>query len=308
MDSKEIFRVDMDHDGERVDKFLALIYPSISRTGFQKLISDYHVLVNDEKVKKNATVHFDDEVEVFLPEAVPIAVEPENIPLDILFEDDDVLVINKPKNMVVHPSAGHLSGTVVNAVLYHCANSLSGINGELRPGIVHRIDKDTTGSLIICKNDVSHAAIAEQIKAHSCERIYVGIVCGNIPDDEGSVSGNIGRSPSDRKKMAVTPQGKSAVTHYKVLKRYGSYTYVQFKLETGRTHQIRVHMAHIGFPLLGDEVYGRGGRSPFKTFGQCLHARDISFDHPRTGERVSVSAPIPEYFETILSRLENVQY
>ncbi len=307
MNQKEIFQVETEYDGERIDKFLSLIYPSISRTGFQKLISDGNVLVNEEKVKKNATIHFDDEIEVLIPEAVPVAVEPENIPLDILYEDNDIVVINKPKNMVVHPSAGHLSGTVVNAVLYHCADSLSGINGSIRPGIVHRIDKDTTGSLIICKNDTAHTSIAEQIKEHSCDRIYVGIVTGNIADDEGIIEGNIGRNPSDRKKMAVTPNGKPAVTHYRVLERFGRYTYMEFRLETGRTHQIRVHMAHIGHPLVGDELYS-SGRSPFKTTGQCLHAKDISFDHPVTGERIHVTAPVPEYMEAILGRLRNGQF
>lgn len=300
----EEFEVMGEQEGERLDKYLSVIYPELSRSFFQKIIKDQGILVNDVPEKANYRIKSDDVVRVNFPDAVQTAIEPENIPLDILYEDPDVLIVNKPKGMVVHPSAGHYTGTLVNAVMYHCADSLSGINGEIRPGIVHRIDMDTTGSLIVCKNDDSHVKIAEQIKAHSVNRIYEGIVCGVVKDDEGTVSGAIGRHPTDRKKMAINEKnGKPAVTHYKVLKRFDKYTYMQFKLETGRTHQIRVHMASIGHPLLGDSVYGTA-KSAFKHLqGQTLHAKTIGFIHPSTGEYLEVSAPLPEYFVHLLATL-----
>ena len=300
----EEFEVMGEQEGERLDKYLSVIYPELSRSFFQKIIKAQGILVNDVPEKANYRIKSDDVVRVNFPDAVQTAIEPENIPLDILYEDPDVLIVNKPKGMVVHPSAGHYTGTLVNAVMYHCADSLSGINGEIRPGIVHRIDMDTTGSLIVCKNDDSHVKIAEQIKAHSVNRIYEGIVCGVVKDDEGTVSGAIGRHPTDRKKMAINEKnGKPAVTHYKVLKRFDKYTYMQFKLETGRTHQIRVHMASIGHPLLGDSVYGTA-KSAFKHLqGQTLHAKTIGFIHPSTGEYLEVSAPLPEYFVHLLETL-----
>lgn len=300
---EEIFQVTSEQDGERLDKLLSIIYPDFSRSFFQKLIKENSIKVNEKIQKANYKVQTDDMISVQIPDAVETSIEPENIPLDILYEDDDVLVVNKPKGMVVHPSAGHYSGTLVNAIMYHCKDSLSGINGEIRPGIVHRIDMDTTGSLIVCKNDESHVAIAEQIKEHSCNRIYVGIVCGNMKEDEGTIDAPIGRHPVDRKKMAINEKnGKPAVTHYKVLKRFGKYTYMQFKLETGRTHQIRVHMASIGHPLLGDELYSKN--CPFKHLqGQTLHARTIGFIHPRTKEYMEFSAPLPKYFEDLLQKL-----
>ena len=300
----EEFEVMGEQEGERLDKYLSVIYPELSRSFFQKIIKAQGILVNDVPEKANYRIKSDDVVRVNFPDAVQTAIEPENIPLDILYEDPDVLIVNKPKGMVVHPSAGHYTGTLVNAVMYHCADSLSGINGEIRPGIVHRIDMDTTGSLIVCKNDDSHVKIAEQIKAHSVNRIYEGIVCGVVKDDEGTVSGAIGRHPTDRKKMAINEKnGKPAVTHYKVLKRFDKYTYMQFKLETGRTHQIRVHMASIGHPLLGDAVYGTA-KSAFKHLqGQTLHAKTIGFIHPSTGEYLEVSAPLPEYFVHLLETL-----
>ena len=300
----EEFEVMGEQEGERLDKYLSVIYPELSRSFFQKIIKDQGILVNDVPEKANYRIKSDDVVRVNFPDAVQTAIEPENIPLDILYEDPDVLIVNKPKGMVVHPSAGHYTGTLVNAVMYHCADSLSGINGEIRPGIVHRIDMDTTGSLIVCKNDDSHVKIAEQIKAHSVNRIYEGIVCGVVKDDEGTVSGAIGRHPTDRKKMAINEKnGKPAVTHYKVLKRFDKYTYMQFKLETGRTHQIRVHMASIGHPLLGDSVYGTA-KSAFKHLqGQTLHAKTIGFIHPSTGEYLEISAPLPEYFVHLLETL-----
>ena len=298
---KEVFEVSDQQEGERLDKFLSNIYPDLSRSFFQKLIKNQQVLVNGSLQKASYPVNLLDLVTVEIPDAVPISIEPEDIPLDILYEDDDVLIVNKPKGMVVHPSAGHYSGTLVNAVMYHCKDSLSGIGGEIRPGIVHRIDMDTTGALIVCKNDASHAEIAAQIKEHSVNRIYVGIVCGNIKEEEGTIEGAIGRHPTDRKKMAVNEKnGKPAVTHFKVLERLGNYTYTEFKLETGRTHQIRVHMAKIGHPLLGDLLYG-SSHCAFKHLqGQTLHARTIGFIHPKTGDYIEFSAPLPEYFEELL--------
>ena len=300
---EEIFQVTSEQDGERLDKLLSIIYPDFSRSFFQKLIKENSIKVNEKIQKANYKVQTDDVISVLIPDAIETSIEPEDIPLDILYEDNDVLVVNKPKGMVVHPSAGHYSGTLVNAIMYHCKDSLSGINGEIRPGIVHRIDMDTTGSLIVCKNDESHVAIAEQIKEHSCNRIYVGIVCGNVKEDEGTIDAPIGRHPVDRKKMAINEKnGKPAVTHYKVLKRFGKYTYMQFKLETGRTHQIRVHMASIGHPLLGDKLYSKN--CPFKHLqGQTLHARTIGFIHPRTKEYMEFSAPLPKYFDDLLQKL-----
>ena len=302
----ESFEVEAEQEGERLDKFLSIIYPEFSRAFFQKLIKSKQVSINETPQKASYCVKIDDIVTVEIPDAVETTIEPENIPLDILYEDDDVLIVNKPKGMVVHPSAGHYSGTLVNAIMYHCKDTLSGINGEIRPGIVHRIDMDTTGSLIVCKNDEAHVNIAQQIKEHSVNRIYVGIVCGNVKEDSGTVEGAIGRHPIERKKMAINEKnGKPAITHYKVLERFKNYTYMQFKLETGRTHQIRVHMASIGHPLLGDTLYS-SGRSPFKHLqGQCLHAKTIGFIHPKTGEYMEYSAPLPEYFEKLLCLLKS---
>lgn len=302
----ESFEVEAEQEGERLDKFLSIIYPEFSRAFFQKLIKSKQVSVNETPQKASYCVKIDDIVTVEIPDAVETTIEPENIPLDILYEDDDVLIVNKPKGMVVHPSAGHYSGTLVNAIMYHCKDTLSGINGEIRPGIVHRIDMDTTGSLIVCKNDEAHVNIAQQIKEHSVNRIYVGIVCGNVKEDSGTVEGAIGRHPIERKKMAINEKnGKPAITHYKVLERFKNYTYMQFKLETGRTHQIRVHMASIGHPLLGDTLYS-SGCSPFKHLqGQCLHAKTIGFIHPKTGEYMEYSAPLPEYFEKLLCLLKS---
>lgn len=301
----ESFEVMEEQEGERLDKFLSLIYPDTSRSFFQKLIKDSGVLVNEKAEKASYRMNFEDIVTIHFPDAVETTIEPEDIPLDILYEDEDLLIVNKPKGMVVHPSAGHYSGTLVNAIMYHCKDSLSGINGEIRPGIVHRIDMDTTGSLIVCKNDMSHVNIAEQIKVHSVNRIYEGIVYGNVKNDEGTIEGPIGRHPIERKKMAINEKnGKPAITHYKVLERFGNYTYMQFKLETGRTHQIRVHMSSIGHPLLGDNLYSNG-KAPFKNLvGQTLHAKTIGFIHPSTNDYLEFSAPLPEYFENLLSQLK----
>lgn len=300
------FEVTFEYEDERLDKFLTAIFPDRSRTYFSKLIKDGYV-TNDagKALKANHRLHTDDLITVETPPAERVEINPENIPLDILYEDEELLVVNKPKGMVVHPSAGHYSGTLVNAIMYHCGDELSGINGIVRPGIVHRIDKNTTGSLIICKTDTAHMHIAEQLRNHSCNRRYRGIVIGNLPDDEGTVSGSIGRDPKDRKRMAVNEKnGKPAVTHYKVLERFGTYTYMEFALETGRTHQIRVHMASIGHPLLGDEVYGgRHSSGRWKLQGQTLHAMNIGFVHPTTGEFLEISAKLPEYFEKLLADL-----
>ena len=302
----DTFEVMPEQEGERLDKYLSIIYPDVSRSFFQKIIKDNNIKVNDGVQKANYRIKMDDIVEVTIPDAVETAIVPEDIPLDILYEDDDVLIVNKPKNMVVHPSAGHYTGTLVNAIMYHCKDSLSGINGEIRPGIVHRIDMNTTGSLIVCKNDDSHVNIAQQIKEHSVNRIYEGIVCGIVKEKEGVIDAPIGRNPNDRKKMAVNEKnGKNAVTHYKVIAYLGDkYTYMQFKLETGRTHQIRVHMASIGHPLLGDELYGPA-KCPVKNLkGQTLHAKTIGFIHPSTNEYVEYEAPLPDYFINLLKKLK----
>ncbi len=304
-----LFKVEENEINNRLDKFIFNklannpLAGAISRSFIQKMIKENHVLIDGVAVKSNHKLRFGETIEINIPKPEEVEIIPENIPLDILYEDDDVLIINKPKDMVVHPSAGHVSGTVVNAVMYHCRDSLSGINGEIRPGIVHRIDKDTTGSLIICKNDEAHAAIAEQIKVHSVNRIYRGIVSGHLKQQEGTVEGDIGRHPADRKKMAiVSKNGKPAITHYKVLQQFENAAYMEFSLETGRTHQIRVHMASIGHPLLGDTVYGNS-KNPYHLQGQTLHAMTIGFIHPRTGKYMEISAPLPEYFKKLLVRL-----
>ena len=297
--------IEKEWDNTRIDRFISEQMEDMSRSYIQKLIKDGCVTSDSKPVKANYKVKTGDHIEIELPEPVSLDIEPQDIPLDILYEDDDVLLVNKPKDMVVHPSAGHLDGTLVNALLYHCKDSLSSINGVMRPGIVHRIDKDTTGVLIICKNDKAHNCIADQLKVHSSTRRYHAIVYNNIKDDEGTIDAPIGRHPVDRKKMAINHKnGKSAVTHFKVLERFGKYTYVQCELETGRTHQIRVHMASIGHPLLGDEVYG-SARQPYKTSGQVLHAKVFGFVHPTTGEYMEFETPLPDYFEDLLKKLRN---
>ena len=289
--------------GTRLDVYLCQQNDQVSRSAIQKQIKDGHVCVNFTVAKANYKVVANDVITVEQTEPVEVAIVPENIPLAILYEDQDLLIVNKPKGMVVHPAPGHMTGTLVNAVMYHCKDSLSGINGEIRPGIVHRIDQDTTGSLIICKNDTAHLQIAEQIKVHSINRIYRGIAIGNVADDHGTIHAPIGRNPNDRKKMAINEKnGKDAITHYTVLQRFSGYTYMEFKLETGRTHQIRVHMASIGHPLLGDVLYGPK-KCPYKLQGQTVHAAVIGFVHPRTGQYMEVEAPLPEYFEHLLTIL-----
>lgn len=287
---------------ERLDKFLSAMLPDQSRSYLQKIIKDGNVLVNGEPKKSSYRLEDGDEVTADLPELKSPDIEPENIPLDILYEDDSILMVNKPKGMVVHPSAGHYTGTLVNAVLWHCQGQLSGINGVSRPGIVHRIDKDTTGVLVVCKNDASHNAVAAQLKEHSITRKYRAIVHGVIKEDEGTVDAPIGRHPTERKKMASgVKNGKRAVTHYRVLERFQGYTYVECQLETGRTHQIRVHMASIHHPLLGDTVYGPA-KDSHHLEGQTLHAMVLGLIHPVTGEYLEVEAPLPEYFENLLKK------
>ena len=298
-----VFEITPEMEGERIDKCISNYVETLSRSYIQKIIKEGKAYINDAPVKSNYKVRVDDKVQFTIPDCEEPDIPPQDIPLDIIYEDKDVLIINKPKNMVVHPAPGHYEGTLVNAIMYHCHNDLSGINGVLRPGIVHRIDKDTTGSLIICKNDEAHRKIAEQLKEHSITRKYRAIVYGRISNDEGVVDAPIGRHPTDRKKMAINERnGKPAITHYKVLERFEKYTYIECQLETGRTHQIRVHMTSIGHPLLGDEVYGNA-KCPFKLEGQTLHAMTIGFIHPSTNQYVEYEAPLPEYFERLLQIL-----
>ena len=297
------YLVQAEDSGRRIDVCLSEKLPEISRSHIQKLLKSGLVNVNGSACRSNYKVKENDRISLEIPEPETPEILPENIPLSILYEDEDVLVIDKPKGMVVHPSAGHYEGTLVNAVLFHCKDGLSGINGVLRPGIVHRIDMDTTGALVICKNDLAHQDLAEQLKNHTIRRRYRAIVFGNLKEDSGTINAPIGRHPVDRKKMAVNYRnGKEAVTHYRVLERFGNYTYIECRLETGRTHQIRVHMSHIGHPLLGDNVYG-SGRSPFSLQGQTLHAMILGFVHPRTKEYMEFEAPLPDYFTEILRSL-----
>lgn len=298
------FTITEDMDEERIDKCLSGLVDSFSRSYIQKLLADGHVSVNGKVIIKSGfKVKAEDEVMLLVPPAQQLNIEPEDIPLDILYEDEDLIVVNKPKGMVVHPAAGHYKGTMVNALLYHCKGQLSGINGILRPGIVHRIDKDTTGSVIVCKNDKAHNSIAEQLKAHSITRRYCAIVHGVLKEDTGTIHKLIGRDTKDRKRMAVvTSGGKDAITHYRVLQRFDRFTYIECELETGRTHQIRVHMASIGHPILGDEVYGPA-KCPYKLQGQTLHAGILGFSHPSTGEHIETDAPLPEYFVHLLEIL-----
>lgn len=299
------FVVEEEQSGERIDKFLSETLPELSRSYIQKLIKDNQVTANEKVVKANYKLNAGDVLYLEEPELKEPDILPENIPLKILYEDADFLVVNKPKGMVVHPSAGHYSGTLVNALMYHCKDELSGINGVMRPGIVHRIDMDTTGSLLVCKNDFAHNDIAQQLKEHSITRIYHAIVHGVLKEDEGTIHAPIGRHPIERKKMSINDKnGKDAVTHYKVIQRFNNFTYIQCQLETGRTHQIRVHMSSIRHPLLGDEIYGPA-KCPYKLQGQTLHAKTIGIIHPRTKEYIEVDAPLPEYFTKLLKKLEN---
>lgn len=302
------FTIDSNNTSLRIDKFLSENIPDTTRSVIQGYIMDGCVTVNNVAVNKNYKTRLNDIIVVSVPDPVELEAIPENIPLDIIYEDNDVIVVNKPKGMVVHPAAGNYTGTLVNALLYHCKDSLSGINGVLRPGIVHRIDKNTSGLLIVAKNDISHKGLAEQIKEHSFARQYETIVYGNIKDDTGTINQPIGRNPYDRKKMAVTPQNsKNAVTHFKVLERFNEFTHLAVNLETGRTHQIRVHMAYINHPVAGDDVYGPK-KVITKLNGQCLHARKIGFIHPVSGEYLEFTSDLPEYFTSFLNELKSKYY
>ena len=292
--------------GERLDAFLARCAEGLTRSAAQKLIEEGHVLRNGKPGKKNEKLNMGDTIEYALPQPKEVDIVATQMQLDIAYEDEDVIVINKPKGLVVHPAAGHSDDTLVNGLLYALGDDLSGINGELRPGIVHRIDKDTSGLLAVAKNDLAHTVLASQLKDHSMHRVYEAILCGNLKEDSGTVDAPIGRHPSDRKKMCVTARNsKEAVTHWEVVARYRGYTHVRCKLETGRTHQIRVHMAHIGHPILGDTVYGHK-KPELGLDSQCLHAGTLCFSHPRDGRPIMVFAPLPEYFEKVLKKLERM--
>ena len=292
-----------DTSGERLDAFVARAADGLTRSAVQRLIEEGYVNRNGKPAKKNDKLNIGDEIAVTMPEAKPVDIAPKDIPLEIVYEDEDVLVINKPKGLVVHPAAGHQEDTLVNGLLFTHADRLSGINGELRPGIVHRIDKDTSGLLAVAKNDLAHTVLASQLKDHSMARTYEAIVCGSFKEDSGTVDAPIGRHPTDRKKMCVNERnGKPAVTHWEVVARYRGYTHVRCRLETGRTHQIRVHMASIGHPILGDLVYGRKKPELGQT-SQCLHAGVLCFAHPRDGHPVMVMADLPAYFKEVLRKL-----
>lgn len=300
-----IFSIPEELDGSRIDKCVSLLVADVTRSQAQQLIESGDITVNGKLAGKSLKVTAGDRVCINVPDPEPIEAVPENIPLDIRYEDEYLLVVNKPKDMVVHPAAGNYTGTLVNALLYHCGDSLSGINGVMRPGIVHRIDKDTSGLLMVAKNDFAHRSLAQQIKEHSFRREYQAVVYGRFKEPEGIVDAPIGRNPSDRKKMAVTMKNsRNAVTHYEVIKEYASFSHLRLRLETGRTHQIRVHMAYLGHPVAGDPVYG-----PKKVIkelnGQCLHAGLIGFVHPKTGEYMEITSELPEYFTSFLRKIDN---
>lgn len=305
MSLNELITVIAQESGDRVDALLARSIEGLTRSAAQRLIDEGCVLLNGKSVKKNYKCSAGDEFSVSLPEPEDIELKPQDIPIDIVYEDDDVIVVNKTRGMVVHPAPGHYDGTLVNALMFHCGDSLSGIGGEKRPGIVHRIDKDTSGLLIVAKNDFSHLALSEQLSDRSLSRVYEAVVKGRLREDSGTIDAPIGRHPTDRKRMAVTDKNsRNAVTHWEVIARYNGYTHVRCYLETGRTHQIRVHMAHIGHPLLGDFTYG--APSPEKGLeGQCLHAKKLKFIHPRTGEPVELETELPDWFKEVLSKLGN---
>ena len=300
----ETLTLTADRAGERADAFLARSVPGLTRSAAQRLLEEGAVTLEGRPVKKNYKTAPGDQLEAVLPDPEPVAILPQDIPLDVVYEDGDVIVVNKPVGLVVHPAPGHPDGTLVNALLYHCGNTLSGINGELRPGIVHRIDRDTSGLLIAAKNDRAHLALAAQLQDHSLARVYEAVAVGNLREDAGTVDAPIGRHPVNRKKMAIDHRnGRPAVTHWSVLGRYPGYTHVECRLETGRTHQIRVHLASIGHPLLGDVVYG--SKKPWPGLaGQCLHARKLRFVHPTTGKLVELECPLPDWFEKVLKQID----
>lgn len=290
--------------GKRIDSWLSEHIDGLTRSAVQNLLSEQAVNADGKAVKKNYKLAGGEVLTVIMPELREVDLAAEDIPLDIVYEDEDIVVVNKPRSMVVHPAVGNWSGTLVNALMFHCGESLSGINGEHRPGIVHRIDKDTSGLLVVAKNDRAHQSLAEQIQVHSAGRRYFAVVYGCPREETGTIQAPIARHPVDRKKMAVLAGGREAITHYQVLEHYQGYTFMKFRLETGRTHQIRVHMAHIGHPIIGDPLYGPA-KDKWKLQGQCLHAGELELTHPVTGERMLFEAPLPEYFEKVLQKLRN---
>ena len=300
---EKIYIITPENNNIRLDKAVSILDNDLSRMAVQRMIEEENILVNDKKEKVSYKVKTGDAIRVIKENPKESTMKAENIPLDVIYEDKDILIVNKAKGMVVHPGNGNLDGTLANAVMARCKDSLSGIGGEIRPGIVHRVDKDTSGILIVAKNDKAHINVSEQIKNHTVKKTYVALVRGRIKENEATIDMPIGRSTKDRKKMAVTKTGKNAITHIKVLKKYKDYTYIEVNIETGRTHQIRVHMAEIGYPIVGDGVYSNG-RNPFGVEGQMLHAKKIEFDHPSTLERVEFEAKLPEYFEEVLKKLD----
>ena len=301
MIEKEIKVVEIG-DLKRLDQYIAQNENDLSRTMIKKLIEEGQITVNGKNVKTSYTVQVGDTIKIIVPEVKETKLEAQEIPLDIVYEDSDIIVVNKPKGMVVHPAVGNPDGTLVNAIMAHCKENLSGIGGELRPGIVHRLDKDTSGLLIVAKNDKAHIAISNQIQNREVKKVYLTLVRGNVPEEEATIDMPIGRSTKDRKKMAVTKNGKNAITHFKVLERFGNYTFLEVRIETGRTHQIRVHMSEIGHPVVGDMVYSNG-KNEFGVEGQMLHAKSLTFKHPTNGKILNLEAPLPEYFEEVLNLL-----
>ena len=300
----EKITVNIEKQGKRIDAFVSENIDDMSRTMAQKLIDDGKVLVNSKRVKSSYKVETNDIVEVEIPKPTETTIKAQDIPVPIIYEDDDIIVVNKPKGMVVHPANGNPDGTLVNAILSMCKGSLSGIGGEVRPGIVHRLDKDTSGLIIIAKNDKAHINMSKQIQDRLVTKKYIALVRGVLPEDEATIDMPISRSLKDRKKMDVNKNGKNAITHFKVLKRYNKYTLIEVKIDTGRTHQIRVHMSHIGYPIIGDEVYSNG-KNEFGVEGQMLHAKSLDFKHPITGKQIHLEAPLPEYFQKVLDILDN---
>ena len=297
-------KINKENVGKRIDSFIPIVQKDISRSMVQKLIEQNDIKVNGKKTKHSYKLKLNDEIEIIIPEAKEIDLKAQDIPLDVIYEDNDIIVINKPKGMVVHPANGNPDGTLVNAVMNLCKDSLSGIGGEIRPGIVHRLDKDTSGAIIVAKNDKAHIALSEQLKNHEIKKTYLALVRGIIKENEATINMPIARSKKDRKKMDVDKDGKEAITHFKVLERYkNKYTLLQINLETGRTHQIRVHLSHIGYPIIGDEVYSNG-KNEWNVSGQCLHAWKLEFKHPITGKKISLEAEIPEYLKNIIKELE----
>ncbi|MBQ9658478.1 MAG: RluA family pseudouridine synthase [Clostridia bacterium] len=298
------YKVEEKDGGKRIDAFISQIEElNISRTAVQRMIEEENVLVNDKKVKTSYKIQKDDIISVKKEEAKEVELKAQDIPIEVIYEDKDIIVVNKPKGLVVHPAAGNPDGTLVNAIMAICKDSLSGIGGEIRPGIVHRLDKDTSGILIVAKNDNAHVNISNQIKEHQVKKTYIALVRGNIKENEATINMPIGRSTKDRKKMAVSKKGKEAISHFRVLKRYGKYTLLEINIETGRTHQIRVHLSEIGFPVIGDYIYSNG-KNEFNVVGQMLHSKEIEFKHPTSGEQMKLEAPLPQYFEEILKKLD----